>query len=131
MSTFIVGFVCAVILAVFLIAWIAYCMFCRERHKPEHFQYSIDDLRIRNFEIAQEQDEGIKKEVTAGIFIMPSRHHQDDDYVSRPDYPESPAPRLQPATDKLIDILSDSSVNADIHKGVSFDLSSQRYCSDV
>lgn len=106
-------------------------MFCRERHKPEHYQYSIEDLRIRNIEIAQEQDDCVKKEMTAGIFVMPSRHHHDNDYVSRPDYPESPAPQLQPRTEKLIDILNDSPVDGDIHKNVSFDLSSQRHNTDV
>ncbi|KPJ05769.1 PREDICTED: uncharacterized protein LOC106114050 [Papilio xuthus] len=131
MSTFIVGFICAIILAIVLIVWLAYYMFCRERHKPEHFQYSIEDLRIRNIEIAQDQDEGVKKQVTAGIFLMPSRHHIDNDYISRPDYPESPAPQLQPKTEKLIDILNDGPVDADVHKNVSFDLSSQCHTSDV
>ncbi|CAK1584461.1 unnamed protein product [Parnassius mnemosyne] len=131
MSTYIAGLICAIILAVFITVWIAYCMFCRERHKPEYYQRNIDDLRLRNFEIAQEQDDQIKKQITAGIFILPSRHkHHDDDYVSRPDYPESPAPHLQPNTERLIDILNDSP--DEVHKSVSFDLdSSERYCSDV
>lgn len=106
-------------------------MFCKERHKPEHYQYNIDDLRIRNVEIAQEQEECGKKEVTAGFFYMPSRHHHDEDYVGRPDYPEGPVPQLQPNTEKLIDILNDSPADADAHKGVSFDLPPDRYCSDV
>ncbi|XP_045452451.1 uncharacterized protein LOC123661537 isoform X1 [Melitaea cinxia] len=134
MSTYIVGFVCTLILAGFLIAWIAFCMFCRERHKPERYQYDISDLRRKNFELAQEQKESNTKEITAGIFILPSRHKQKDDnsYNKRPDYPEGPVTNLQPRTDKLIEIFNENSPDVEPIKNVGFDIDSDiRFHSDV
>ncbi|XP_045777535.1 uncharacterized protein LOC123875640 [Maniola jurtina] len=135
MSTYIIGLICAMILAAFVIAWITFCMFCKERHKSESYQYNISDLRRKNYEIAQEQMEENSakeyKEVTAGIFIMPSRHKEDYSYEKRPDYPEGTLADLQPRTDKLIEIISDSPTDAE-HKSVGFDLdSSVPYHSDV
>ncbi|CAH0713305.1 unnamed protein product, partial [Brenthis ino] len=110
MTIYIIGFICALILSAFLIGWIAYCMFCKERHKSESYQYNISDLRRLNYEFAQEQQENNTKEVTAGIFILPSRHKQKEDltYTKRPDYPESTVTNLQPTTDKLIEIINES-----------------------
>lgn len=108
-------------------------MFFKERHKSESYQYDISDLRRRNYELAQEQEEQVKtKEITAGIFILPSRQKQKDEYDKRPDYPESPAPRLEPRTDKLIEIFEEtpSPTGADV-KCVGFQLDSTTYQSDV
>lgn len=121
--------------AAFVIAWITFCMFCKERHKSETYQYNISDLRRRNYQFAQEQieEKSDTKEVTAGIFIMPSRHktHKDDySYEKRPDYPEGTLANLQPRTDRLIEII-DNPTDGD-RKCVDFDLdSSVPYHSDV
>ncbi|XP_050352508.1 uncharacterized protein LOC126774898 [Nymphalis io] len=134
MSTYIVGFIFALILSAFLIAWIAYCMFCKERHKSEHYQYNVSDLRRKNYEIAQEQQECNTKEVTAGIFMMPSRHKQKEEYTydKRPDYPEGIVMNPQPRTDKLIEIFNDSPQDTEMRKCVEFDIDSNvRYHSDV
>ncbi|XP_047536090.1 uncharacterized protein LOC125070322 [Vanessa atalanta] len=134
MSTYIAGFIFALILSAFLIAWIAYCMFCKERHKSEHYQYSVSDLRRKNYEIAQEQQESNTKEVTAGIFMVPSRHKQKEDYTydKRPDYPEGTVMNLQPRTDKLIEIFNDTPQDVEMRKCVEFDIDSNvRYHSDV
>ncbi|CAH2266994.1 uncharacterized protein LOC120633181 [Pararge aegeria] len=131
MSTYIIGLICAFVLAAFVIAWITYCMFCKERHKSESYQYNISDLRRRNYEIAQEQMEESPdtKEVTAGIFIMPSRHKEDYSYDKRPDYPEGTLANLQPRTDKLIEIIDSPDAE---RKCVGFDLNSTvPYHSDV
>ena len=107
-------------------------MFCRERHKSENYQYNISDLQRKNYEFAQEQ-ENTTKEVTAGVFIMPSRHKQNEDftYNKRPDYPEGTAKNLQPKTDQLIEILNESP--DDSRKCVGFDVidSDVPYHSDV
>lgn len=96
--------------AVIVIAWIAYCLFVRERHKSELYQYDIGDLKIRN-QLNSLSDEHVdrekEKEVTAGVIFLPSRHRQIDDYEKRPDYPESSA-SMNPSTDRLIEILNDS-----------------------
>ncbi|XP_034835685.1 uncharacterized protein [Maniola hyperantus] len=135
MSTYIIGLICAMILAAFVIAWITFCMFCKERHKSESYQYNISDLRRKNYEVAQEKMEENSakeyKEVTGGIFIMPSRHKEDYSYERRPDYPEGTLANLQPRTDQLIEIISDSPTDAE-HKCVGFDVdSSVPYHSDV
>ncbi|CAH2089590.1 unnamed protein product [Euphydryas editha] len=134
MSTYIIGFICTLILAAFLIAWIAYCMFCRERHKSENYQYDISDLRRKNYELAQEQQESNTKEITAGIFIMPSRHKQKEDnsYNKRPDYPEGPVANMQPRTDKLIEIFNEDTQDVENRKSVGFDIDSDvKFFSDV
>ncbi|XP_072942932.1 uncharacterized protein [Epargyreus clarus] len=131
MPTLIAGFIAAIVLALFVIAWITYCMFFKERHKSESYQYDISDLRKRNYELAQEQEEQVKtKEIAAGIFILPSRQKHKDEYDKRPDYPESPAPRLEPKTDKLIEIFEETPSPADGNKCVGFQLDST-YQSDV
>lgn len=112
MSVYIAGFICAIVLALFVIAWIAYCMFIKERHKSELHQYNISDLQHRNYMLAQEQErhktEKEAKEVSVGVFVLPSHHKQkDDDFNKRPDYPESPIHMTQPRTDKLIEILNE------------------------
>ncbi|KAI5643010.1 hypothetical protein NE865_05051 [Phthorimaea operculella] len=117
-------------------------MFCRERHKSELYQYDISDIRHRNYQLAQEQeareaeakDPEYKKTITAGVFILPSRHKQKDDaYQKRPDYPESPPPNLQAGADKLVDIFNDGVADADVHyKDGIYEIDSKsQYHSDV
>lgn len=86
-------------------------MFVRERHKSEYYQYNICDLQRREGQLAEITDSrpDIKEEkgITAGIFILPSRHkHKNEGYDRRPDYPESP-PRMV-GTEQLIEIVSDA-----------------------
>ncbi|XP_049877100.1 uncharacterized protein LOC126374479 [Pectinophora gossypiella] len=137
MSAHIAGFICALVLAAFVVAWITYCMFFRERHKSEHHQYNISDLRHKNYQLAQEQETKEvppKKELVAGVFILPSRHkHKDEDYEKRPDYPESPPPALQAGADQLVEIFNDSVADADVHyKDGIFEIDSNaQYHSDV
>lgn len=109
-------------------------MFFKERHKSESYQYDISDLRRRNYELAQEREEQVKvKEITAGIFMLPSRQKHKDEYDKRPDYPESPAPKLEPRTDQLIEIFNESPspTYSDVGKCVGFQLDSGAYHSDV
>ncbi|KAM3963286.1 uncharacterized protein ACR2FA_002650 [Aphomia sociella] len=118
MSADVAGFICAVVVAVLVIAWIAYCMFVKERPKSEFYQYNICDLQRRNQVLSEPCDdttEKTSKEITAGIFILPSLHkNKDDDYKKRPDYPESSASRLKvQGTDNLIEIFDESSSGAD------------------
>ncbi|CAK1552523.1 unnamed protein product [Leptosia nina] len=130
MSTFLAAFICALVLALIVIIFIAYWMFYKERHKSERFQYDITDIRRANMEIASEQ--GKTKEVTAGIFVLSRKRHKEDySYRKRPDYPEGPAsPATDFKTDKLIDILNDSSPGD--RKCVEFDLDPDvPYHSDV
>lgn len=89
-------------------------MFVRERHKSEFYQYNISDLQHRAYQLSlEEEKKAEKKEITAGIFILPSRRKQkDEEYYKRPDYPESPVPRLDTSTDRLVDIFND---NVDVH----------------
>ncbi|XP_011568443.3 uncharacterized protein LOC105398088 [Plutella xylostella] len=109
MSAMCVGLICAIILAVFVVIWITYCMFCRERHKSELYQYNISDLLHKNQIEAQNLEEKKESGLAAGIFILPSRHKQaDDEYEKRPDYPESPVSALRPGPDDLVKILDDS-----------------------
>ncbi|XP_061383992.1 uncharacterized protein LOC116771851 [Danaus plexippus] len=125
MTTYIVGFICALVLALVLVVWITYCMFCKEKHKSEIYQYNISDLRRYNYEIAQDHEEKKCKEVTAGIFILPSRHKEkDDSYIKRPDYPEGPVSNLQPRTEQLIDIISDSRSDNEDRRCVNFNIES-------
>ncbi|KAL0820553.1 hypothetical protein ABMA28_006401 [Loxostege sticticalis] len=113
MSVYIAGFICALVLAAIVVLWIAYCMFVRERHKSEFYHHNISDLQRRQCVLSQEDDKVDKKEITAGIFILPSRRkHKDEDYVKRPDYPESPVHRMETGTDQLIEIFND---NVDVH----------------
>ncbi|KAG6454420.1 uncharacterized protein LOC115446270 [Manduca sexta] len=109
MTVYIAGFICALVLAALVLAWIAYCMFVRERHKSEVYQYSISDLQHRNYLMSQtpENEKKEEKELTVGYFVLPSRKHKEEDYNNRPDYPESPVPISQPSTDKLIEILNE------------------------
>lgn len=92
-------------------------MFIRERHKSESHQYTISDLQHRNYLHSLQDDEipevKKEKEITAGLFYLPSRHKaNEDDYVKRPDYPEGPVSLTSPSTEKLIDMLNES---ADVH----------------
>lgn len=92
-----------------MIAWIAYCMFIRERHKSELYQYTISDLQHKNHLLSMNltTEDDVVKEIKAGILILPSRHKQkDEEYGMRPDYPESPAP-VSPSTKKLIDVFNE------------------------
>lgn len=99
-------------------------MFCKERHKSENYQYNISDIRRLNYELAQEQQENNTKEVTAGIFMLPSRHKQKEDftYAKRPDYPEGTVTNLQPKTDNLIEIFNESPDDKENRKCVGFDV---------
>ncbi|XP_004922377.1 uncharacterized protein LOC101744206 [Bombyx mori] len=132
MSFYIGGFICALVLAALVIVWIAYCMFIRERAKSEDLQYTISDIQHRNYLFSQEQETPVKeKKLTAGIFVLPSRHKQtEDDYRNRPDYPESPLPISQPSTDKLIEILNEDP-NVHYMDGICEDSSRTPYHSDV
>lgn len=106
-------------------------MFCRERHKAEHLQYDISDLKHKNLEIAQEQETKKKKKpLGAGIFVLPSRHKHKDDYQrKRPDYPESPPP-LEPSA-KLVDILDNDSSDLEYKDGILEIDSKAQYHSEV
>ncbi|XP_059060822.1 uncharacterized protein LOC131853798 [Achroia grisella] len=117
MSADLAGFICAVILAVLVLLWIAYCMFVRERPKAEFYQYNICDLQRRQQILSDLSGDNTEtKEVTAGIFILPPRNKNiDDGYEKRPDYPESPPHRMEVSTDKLVEICNESSVGADVH----------------
>lgn len=85
-----------------VLAWIAYCMFIRERHKSESYQYTISDIRYKNQLLCLNEGD-VEKELTAGVLILSShRKQRDEEYGSRPDYPESPAP-VSPIKEKLID----------------------------
>ncbi|VVD02095.1 unnamed protein product [Leptidea sinapis] len=122
MSTFIAGFICALLLAAVIVLFIAYCMFCKERHKSERFQYDITDTRLSNYEVAQEKNKGNKE--VAGVFVLARKSHkQDYSYSKRPDYPEGPV-GVQPGmeTSRLIEIVSDSSPDTDKRKCVDFNL---------
>ncbi|KAJ8714969.1 hypothetical protein PYW08_004950 [Mythimna loreyi] len=115
MSLYILGFVAALILAALVIAWIAYCMFIRERPKSEFFHHNITDLQRRNYILDETVDEvPSKKEMAVGVFVLPSRHKQKiEEYDKRPDYPESPAHKISHnSTEKLVDMLEDS---LDVH----------------
>ncbi|KOB74982.1 tRNA 5-methylaminomethyl-2-thiouridine biosynthesis bifunctional protein MnmC [Operophtera brumata] len=117
MVVYIAGFICALVLAGIVVAWIAYCMFIRERHKSEYYQYNISDLKHKNDLLSLNHDD-VEKEITAGVLILPSRHRQrDEEYGNRPDYPESPAP-VSPSTEKLIDVFSDKAVEAYYKDGI-------------
>ncbi|XP_075981777.1 uncharacterized protein LOC142980291 [Anticarsia gemmatalis] len=115
MVLYITGFVIALVLAVLVIAWIAYCMFVREKHKSEFFHHNISDLQRRNQILnINEESAPEKKDMSVGVFVLPSRHKQkDEEYDKRPDYPESPVPVSHPSTDKLLEILNDG--DADVH----------------
>ncbi|XP_026763199.1 uncharacterized protein LOC113521746 [Galleria mellonella] len=117
MAADIAGFICAVVLAALVLAWIAYCMFVKERPKAEYYQYNICDLQHRQQVLSETPENNTeKKEVAAGIFILPSRHKNvDDSYKKRPDYPESPPPVKEVGTDKLVEIFNENSVGADVH----------------
>ncbi|RVE43735.1 hypothetical protein evm_011584 [Chilo suppressalis] len=111
----IAGFIVALVLAALVVLWIAYCMFVRERHKSEFYHYNISDLHHRQFEQTAEKEQEKEKKapgITAGIFILPSRRKQKDDYVQRPDYPETPQ-QMDTGTDKLIEIFNENT--ADVH----------------
>lgn len=108
-------------------------MFCRERHKPEHYQYDISDLKHRNLEIAQEHETKAKKKpLAAGIFVLPSRHKQKDDYErKRPDYPESPPPIQLPSVGKLVEVLDNDSSDLEYKDGILEIDSNAQYHSEV
>ncbi|XP_041984362.1 uncharacterized protein LOC121736950 [Aricia agestis] len=130
--TFIIGFICSLILAALIVIWIIYCMFFKEKPKSEAYQFSISDLRRKNYEIAQEQEVTNEKvkEVTAGIFILPSKKKHDniESYIDkRPDYPEGTIGNIQPRMDNLIEIFDDSTLEADKRCG----LEAETYQSDV
>lgn len=134
MSVYIAGLICALVLAALVVIWIAYCMFVRERHKSEYYQYNISDLQHRQFEQTMEQDKMEKVEtkgITAGIFILPSRHKQKDEYDMRPDYPESPVHKMDTGTDKLIEIFNDNTADIHYKDGIVEVDSNAAYHSDV
>ncbi|CAF4808050.1 unnamed protein product [Pieris macdunnoughi] len=107
MSAFLTAFICAIVLAVIVIIFIAYCMFCNERHKSERFQFDITDIRRTNIEIAQKHEQKTKE--VSGVFVLARKKHREDySYHKRPDYPEGPVTIIEPRTDKLIEILNDS-----------------------
>lgn len=91
-------------------------MFIRERHKSEYFHHNISDLQRRSHILSEdnssysknEEEEPKKKEITAAVFVLPSRHKDQTKFDKRPDYPESSAPFSHHSTSKLIDILDDS-----------------------
>lgn len=93
-------------------------MFVREKHKSEFYHHNIADLKRRNY-ILNQADETVpeakqEKDISVGVFVLPSRHKQKDEkYDRRPDYPESPVPISLPSTEKLIEILNDG--DSDIH----------------
>lgn len=93
-----------------VIAWIAYCMFVKEKHKSEFYHHNISDLQRRNEILGQvEETTPEKKDIGVGILVLPSRHkNNDDQFEKRPDYPESPIPISMPSTDKLIEILDEA-----------------------
>ncbi|KAF9424879.1 hypothetical protein HW555_000180 [Spodoptera exigua] len=130
MTLYIIGFVIALVLAAFVIMWIAYCMFIRERHKSEFFHHNISDLQRKNYILDMEQNEDevpSKKEMAVGVLVLPSRRkHKIEEYDKRPDYPESPPHISHHSTDKLIDILGDT---ADVHyKDGIYEVDSPRLC---
>ncbi|CAG9795802.1 unnamed protein product [Diatraea saccharalis] len=133
---YIAGFIVALVLAALVVIWIAYCMFVRERHKSEFYQYNISDLQHREFEQPPQNEKVMeKKEITAGIFILPSRRKQKDDYVKRPDYPESPTHQMDTGTDKLIEIFNENTADIHFRDGIMDDetnvCSNAAYHSDV
>lgn len=107
-------------------------MFCRERHKSEYHQYDIADLKKRNLEIAQDQEsKAKKKQLAAGIFILPTKHKQKDDYErKRPDYPESPPPLALPVG-KLVEVLDNESSDVEYKDGILEIDSNSQYHSEV
>ncbi|KAI8420216.1 hypothetical protein MSG28_008761 [Choristoneura fumiferana] len=135
MTEYIAGFIAAIVLSALLVLWLIYCMFVRERHK-RHAHYSIGDIIKRNQELELQANAEITPEkksgLSAGIFILPTRHrHKDDyDYEKRPDYPESRVPMpLQLSTDKLVEFCDD---NDDFYKDGTLEIGSNAtYISDV
>lgn len=112
-----------------MIIWIVWCMFFRERHKSELYQYDISDIRHRNCILAEEEANANKKEkeIYAGIFILPSHKQKVEEYDKRPDYPESPPPKA----DKLIEIFDDNNAEVHYQDGIYEVDSSAPYHSDV
>lgn len=153
MGVYIAGFICALVLvssflilhifrvlctnlrhdfpqAGLVVAWIAYCMFIRERHKSEYYHYNISDIRYKNQIMSLNQDEAdVEKEMKVGVLILPSHKRQrDEEYGCRPDYPESPAP-VSPSTEKLIDVFNDG---VEAYKDGIYEVDSRApYHSDV
>ncbi|XP_028174942.1 uncharacterized protein LOC114363426 [Ostrinia furnacalis] len=133
MSVYIGGFICALVLAAIVVVWIVYCMFIRERHKSEFYHYNISDLQRRQYELSEETEKEVeKKEITAGIFILPSRRKQkDEDYDKRPDYPESPVHCMETGTEQLIEIFNDNAVDIHYRDGIIEIDSNSPYHSEV
>ncbi|XP_063366731.1 uncharacterized protein LOC134655211 [Cydia amplana] len=141
MTQYFAGLICALVLAAFMVVWLAYCMFVRERHKDEH-HYNISDIIKRNTILSEleacETTEEKKSGLVAGVFILPSRHKhkekekEDKDYYDkRPDYPESPVP-LQLSTEKLVELLNDGEKDDDFYKDGTLEIGSNAtYISDV
>lgn len=122
--------------AALVLIWIAYCMFVRERHKSECYQYNIADLERRReiLSAVNEAPTETKKEITAGVFILPSlRKPKNEGYYNRPDYPESPPPMSHPSTDRLINILDgeDHGCHTAHYSDGICEVVSHQACSDV
>lgn len=110
-----------------VVIWIAYCMFCRERHKSELHQYNISDIRHK-LEIEAQQEEKKQTGLSAGIFILPRIKTKNDEYDKRPDYPESPAPIVQTGPEELIKMFNEGAKSADVNLEID---SNSQYHSDV
>lgn len=111
-------------------------MFVRERHRS-HPHYSIGDIIKKNQELELERNAEITPEkktgLSAGIFILPTRHrHKDDnDYEKRPDYPEGRVPMsLELSTEKLVEFCDDRT--NDFYNDGTLEIGSNAtYISDV
>lgn len=86
-----------------------------------------------NLDIAQEHESNVKKKhFPAGIFILPSKHNQKDDYErKRPDYPESPPPLALPNVGKLVEVLDNDSSDVEYKDGILEIDSNAKYHSEV
>lgn len=73
-----------------------------------------------------------KKHLAAGIFILPSKHKQRDDYErKRPDYPESPPPLALPSVGKLVEVFDNDSTDLGYKDGILEIDSNAQYHSEV
>lgn len=99
----------------------------------EFHQYDLADLKQRNLEIAQEQESKVKKKhLAAGIFILPSKHKEKNDYErKRPDYPESPPPLALPNVGKLVEVFDNDTSDMEYKDGILEIDSKAQYHSEV
>lgn len=92
-------------------------MFYKEQHKPEHHQYNISDLKVKNIKIAQEieneQSPKIKTApLAAGFVFLSSRRKQTDVYEDRrPDYPELSSRNIGDGTKEFIEIVHETAAD--------------------